>query len=373
MKQHSDSECGFFSERGVKFPPKKSGAVYLSILILRLLLLKERNPAQWKKFMETDSRGKVKRWTNHPRKMQREEEIVIENLTEYYGSGEKLSETCVREDLHDIISRVSALSFIVTRQEEHRREKTYYRGVYLKVNNMSHGCIPNAVWAVSHSPNFEMCVRTSVPVEKDAPIQLLFDEQWSFMGTYQRQLTISDNNGPCDCKRCTDKTECGTYVSALKCTAPTCSTGHLLPENPSDLNAEAVWKCAGSSTDHGCSHTEEQEKIMSILHHCAIDMEKVLASIQPHSQHPDKELSGSNILEKLRQLEELHDRLCETRLHPQHFLIRALQIKSLTLASQCLQELNFPQLDRCIGDCERLLNVSTVLAPGDSPPSGNAN
>jgi len=43
----------------------------------------------------------------------------------------------------------------------------------------------------------------------------------------------------CDCQRCADPTECGTFLSALKC--PECSKGWLLPIDP--IDDESVWKC----------------------------------------------------------------------------------------------------------------------------------
>ncbi len=45
----------------------------------------------------------------------------------------------------------------------------------------------------------------------------------------------------CDCSRCSDPTECLTYLSALRC--PNCSNGVVLPERPLD-EPETNWQCS---------------------------------------------------------------------------------------------------------------------------------
>ena len=44
----------------------------------------------------------------------------------------------------------------------------------------------------------------------------------------------------CQCERCTDKTELGTMINAVRCKSE-CEKGFLLPENPTDLSSK--WKC----------------------------------------------------------------------------------------------------------------------------------
>ena len=43
----------------------------------------------------------------------------------------------------------------------------------------------------------------------------------------------------CDCERCCDPTELGTYLSALKCMK--CSVGYYLAQDP--LSESSAWKC----------------------------------------------------------------------------------------------------------------------------------
>lgn len=45
----------------------------------------------------------------------------------------------------------------------------------------------------------------------------------------------------CDCSRCSDPTECSTYLSALRC--PNCSIGVVLPVRPLD-EKDTEWQCS---------------------------------------------------------------------------------------------------------------------------------
>ena len=43
----------------------------------------------------------------------------------------------------------------------------------------------------------------------------------------------------CMCKRCSDPTECGSFISAVKCFD--CGSDRVLPVDP--LDYESIWKC----------------------------------------------------------------------------------------------------------------------------------
>ncbi len=47
----------------------------------------------------------------------------------------------------------------------------------------------------------------------------------------------------CTCERCSDRTEFGTYMSSLRCTA--CLVGFLLPADALDYNSD--WECGNCS------------------------------------------------------------------------------------------------------------------------------
>lgn len=103
---------------------------------------------------------------------------------------------------------------------------------------MNHQCIPNVRY------NFDdqqiMMVYAARPIKKDEEIftsylQLL----WS---TLSRRLQLkATKDFMCACPRCSDATECGTYISALKCSKLDCRSGRLLPVDA--LNIGSPWQC----------------------------------------------------------------------------------------------------------------------------------
>jgi PHP family Zn ribbon phosphoesterase len=60
-------------------------------------------------------------------------------------------------------------------------------------------------------------------------------------GTRERRSLLRQSKlFECDCSRCSDPTECSTYLSALRCQK--CPTGFVLPIRPLD-EKETEWKC----------------------------------------------------------------------------------------------------------------------------------
>ena len=63
----------------------------------------------------------------------------------------------------------------------------------------------------------------------------------SILGTHKRRRRImSDFYLDCECRRCSDPTECGTFVSGVTCEA--CEAGVMLPIDPLDVYSD--WACS---------------------------------------------------------------------------------------------------------------------------------
>ncbi|CAG7732682.1 unnamed protein product [Allacma fusca] len=349
---HTDMECSIFASKSINFPPKKSRAIYGSVLILRLLLQKSKNPVHWKKMLDLNCHNKIQ---ESRFKLKREKEMILENMQEFYGSDQDLYQVIPCDELEALIERVNLNSFVVMRQDETTNRRFHFRGIYSKIGLASHGCVPNTVHTLSVTRNFDMVLRTSVPIKKGEILQYARDDRWIFLGTYQRQVSKLDEKCQfaCTCCRCVDPTELGTYISAIKCTASCNPEHYLLPENPLDLNAEAFWRCNGPD----CTNYEEQEKIMSILHHFEIDMEKSMARIH----QGDMDLS-----EKLTKLGELYEQFCNSQLHENHFIVRAIQQEFIHFAQPSIAELSLEHLEILIKHLEKLIHVASILIPGGS-------
>lgn len=95
-------------------------------------------------------------------------------------------------------------------------------------------------------------MKALLPVKKGEQIYTRYTPPQ--LGTIRRQQLLQKQwYFACDCKRCTDPTECGSMTNALMC--PKCATqnGIMLPDNP--IQIESDWTCQREECRHvlGCS------------------------------------------------------------------------------------------------------------------------
>ena len=116
----------------------------------------------------------------------------------------------------------------------------------------------------------------------------------SVLGTHKRRRRImSDFFLDCACRRCSDATECGTFVSGVTCEA--CEAGVMLPADPLDVLSE--WAC--SDCDFVLPSDVVEHKVDSI----------------------EEELSAISARGSLRKLEEFIECYSGRVLHRNHYLI----------------------------------------------------
>ena len=165
------------------------------------------------------------------------------------------------------------------------------KGCYPIFAIMSHHCICNARYFVD--PNtFNMYVRARVGVK--AGEELTVQYLSALNGTHRRRAKIREEwYFDCSCKRCSDPTECGSYISALKCMS--CYVGSLLPSNPLDYTS--TWTCVK------CGSEVEHDKVDCIVDYIENELNQITNS-SDFQKYKDfiAEYSG-------------------TILHPNHFLL----------------------------------------------------
>jgi hypothetical protein len=117
---------------------------------------------------------------------------------------------------------------------------------------MNHDCIPNIRYA--YEKNSIMVVRAAKMIRKGEQI---FNSYTKFLwGTQQRRVHLAySKNFMCKCNRCTDATEFGTFIGALKCVRPQCQD-YMLPRDP--LQVLSPWKC------QSCNLTLDHVRISKI-------------------------------------------------------------------------------------------------------------
>ncbi|XP_046455422.1 uncharacterized protein LOC124202943, partial [Daphnia pulex] len=143
----------------------------------------------------------------------------------------------------------------------------------------------------------------------------------------------------CDCSRCSDPTECSTYLSAQRCQK--CPTGFVLPIRPLD-EKEMEWKC------NLCSH-----KLTAVVVNRVVDKLK-----------EEFETIGPNEVEKFERFLKRHASL----VHPNHFLFTSARQSLSQLYGRnekyLLNTLTIEQLERKVAICRQLLDVADVVEPG---------
>ena len=227
------------------------------------------------------------------------------------------------------------------------------RGVYLKTGIVAHSCVPNAVWGISNSPDFNIIVKTSVPIKKGELITPTYSDLWNSLGTYHRLSAMFERSHfICKCQRCVDPTELGTFISAIKC--PKCCRGNILPSKPVDLSDRAVWRC------DSCGAGDVQRAIANLVDDIQYEINEKIEQVKDEEE-------GTRAVEEL---EELFEKFCGTILHENHFGTRSIQKAIIEKMYPLLESCSFKELDTFIRHCESLLRVTDILTPGYTAHGG---
>ncbi|XP_045457696.1 SET domain-containing protein SmydA-8-like [Melitaea cinxia] len=111
------------------------------------------------------------------------------------------------------------------------------RGIYPVSSLMNHNCTSNTRY--SFNAESHMTVRAVKPIRSGTEIFTCYSGM--LWGTPARRLHLyKTKHFLCACERCSDPTERGTLLAALKCFSTECS-GSLLPIEP--LKSNSAWRC----------------------------------------------------------------------------------------------------------------------------------
>jgi hypothetical protein len=219
-------------------------------------------------------------------------------------------------------------------------------GLYNNAYLMAHDCVSNT--HQSYTDDFRTIVRAAVPIKKGDMITTIY--ALTLDGTLQRQEFIRDSKFfNCDCSRCKDPTELGTYLSAVKCTK--CPNGYLLSQNP--LVYYSAWNCCNCSNSMSAAIIQELNTTFL----------RELDTVEAH-------VNDSSIL----QLESLLQKYSGTVLHPNHCLLIKIihSLSQLYGRTQSIEDLDFDVLRRKKTLCEQLLKVLDIIEPGLSRIRGTS-
>lgn len=89
-------------------------------------------------------------------------------------------------------------------------------GIYATACLLEHSCLPNCTFNFNMSDGFKIVVNAGRDIKKGEHLTTSYTH--TLWGTYSRRDHLKITKYfKCKCERCSDKTELGTYFSALKC------------------------------------------------------------------------------------------------------------------------------------------------------------
>jgi len=251
---------------------------------------------------------------------------VVDPIVEALGVEFDISEEVVQDVIGKLNINCASFSF--------SKERILGRGLYPLLSLASHSCVANARYQVNPDEDFSVVLRAKREIFEGEEITIAYVPPTQ--GQPYRQLELYNEwYFECECSRCMDTTEFGTFFSALKCKE--CSEGLILPEN---IHVGSTWRC------RFCNAPYATEMIMSILE----SIENQL-----------KEIAVSSSVKQL----ETFIRKNLSKLHMKHYLILSAQrqiIEILTRESKITKDV----CKKIIKYCKSYMCVMSRLDTGYS-------
>lgn len=248
-----------------------------------------------------------------------------------------------KRTLHRIcgIMEVNALNIGVDNEQDQEVSALFELACVLE-----HSCTPNCYYTFDPRRNYKITMRAGRTIRKGEHLSIMYTHM--LWGTQMRQAHLWTNKYfICRCERCCDRTELGTYLSAIKCIgAEGKCGGMLLLQEP--LETTTNWLC------DRCDVCVSSEEVDVVLANIEQEVDAMLAPID--TQKPCMPNEIENLLAKLEKL-----------LHPNHYHMFALKHTLVQMYGQqkgyLLFELTDDVLAQKIEMCEQLLCVVDVLDP----------
>lgn len=175
---------------------------------------------------------------------------------------------------------------------------------------VAHGCKRNTQSLTLPSGELEM--RAGDFIDVDVPLTHAYVDL--MLGTPERRKLLKEQfYFDCTCSRCADKTECGTYFSALKCQQ--CSSGFLLMDDP--LDSWPYWKC----NNEQCTEIQPTEYETELIQEVRKEEKKILTS-------SGSKKNGAIIANWMELLEKYR-----TKFHDNHYIILHTQVHLVKVLS----------------------------------------
>lgn len=223
--------------------PATKGVSYFPIVPLRCLLLKKKNPEKYKRLINLQSHVDEKLDT--PLFL-----VYRKNVVDFIR--DRLGRTEFEEK--DILTVTGILD--INGFEIRGRNNAKLRGLYSLASMLAHDCTPNT----RHNflqPEMTIVIFATRNIQAGEAICATYTQ--TFWDTSSRRQHLkSVKCFECECERCSDPTELGTYAGAIrcmKCTTPSDFQNgpYVVPIEP--LKFDSTWAC------ESCGHQMSSKQI----------------------------------------------------------------------------------------------------------------
>lgn len=326
---HNDIECKLFKENFhiaellYDCKGKDIRLLYEVILPLRCLLLKTSNTTKWQNIMKMEAHNDIRR--KIPSLWGRNQEVIVNRLKNSWNI-----KAFTDEEIHTICGVIEVNCF------EIGQLGSKARAIYPSAFLLSHDCSPNTTHT-DHPITHAMTIRLTRPLLKSEAITLSY--AYTFQGTLRRREHLQEGKFFwCQCARCKDPTELGTYTGAMIC--PKCKDGMILATDP--LNQQAPWSCKS------CKYSVSAQSMYILLEKIFKEMD----SIEPHNivEHEEFLKKYRNVLTKDHYLcISAKYSLCQLYGRTENFLIHEMSLENLKRKEEY---------------CRDVLRIVNILEPG---------
>lgn len=209
-------ECDITVARASKFSLKNyfnPHPTYQCITPLRCLLLKELAPDKWEKLTQLESLSEERRgsmqWCN-------DREGVCKFIPRFFKCNGKWD--------GDEIMKICGI--VQINGHECPITEPPHVAIYDLASMVEHSCAPNLT--KSFTSKVDLLFWAPNPIKKGEHLSICYSD--ALWGTEGRRNHLQQTKMfQCDCDRCSDVTEFGTYYSAIKCNSVAGCSGLLLP------------------------------------------------------------------------------------------------------------------------------------------------
>ena len=334
-------ECSIFEQADFEAEIENMNADddhYAAIMPLRCLHLKRNDPELWERFS---------RFLGHSEQQKQ----LYPDLFAYHQehSVEFLRDTCELGELYseDEIHQAIAIMYINSVNMELGPGHGQGTAFYPTFAHMNHSCLCNTQTVKLPNHLLEVRALRKIKTGEEISTQYVTGDKPTRL---RRQMLFKKWFFWCNCYRCSDKTECESYLGALLCPVLKCA-GEMLPQDPLD-----------TKSDYSCQKCNKKMQFK--------DVERITSAAEKDIRTPDNKYDLIEHMERF-----LHRKA--NLLHPNNYIMITVKLKLGSIYGNCqgytIDSLPQPLLERKLQVCLDVKDALDTVDPGLNKWRGKIN